>query len=245
MRKVVVRIIICIAAILIVATCFSACNKADINTREIDYSIDNSFEVLVTETDNSLIFQPKDKDYKYGIIFYVGTFIAPDSYTHISELIAAQGFLVIIPKVNLNLAYINYNDIEAAFTDYPEVSFFVGGHSQGGGAAIRRAYAERERIIGAVLYSPLCYENDTLNDLEIPVLLIEAENDLILDATMKADALSRMPEEYTHITIAGSNHMGYCDDEIFVDGAQIITKEEMQNTVVAHTLTFMKQIINA
>lgn len=209
----------------------------------IDYAKNNDFEVEVIDNDEALTFAPKDKEYKYGLIFYVGTFLSPKSYQNIANMLASQGILVVIPKIKNNLSYGNYNNTEQAFNNYPDVSFFVGGHSQGGGAAIKRAFEEQDRIMGVVLYSPLAYSTDTLIDTDMPVLFIEASNDKVLTPDMKQDTKSRVTEGATFIMIEGGNHMGYCDILFPFDGKMEISKEDMQVTVAEYTINFIKEVI--
>ncbi len=206
---------------------------------------DTIYEVITEDTDQALVYMPGGYEFGYGLIFYVGTFLPPSVYPYIAEYIASRGYVVVIPKVKYNAAYINYQEIEAAFAAYPQVRFFTGGHSQGGGAALRRAYEERERVLGAVLYSPLCYGSDTLKYTAMPVLLVEAENDRVLTETMKADARSRLPEGYSHLLVEGGNHMGYCVSGFPFDGEQVIAKAEMQSIVAESTVAFMKNIIDS
>jgi dienelactone hydrolase len=233
-----------IIVILFVVAFTSSCEIEE--DRTINYQTDNSFTVITSDTEAALIYMPEGKDPDYGIIFYVGTFLSPDVYPVISSELASQGYLVVIPKVPFNTAYLSYAEEEAAFSAYPNVQFFIGGHSQGGGAALRRAYENSDKVLGAVLYSPLCYNNDTLINTDMPVLLIEAENDNVLTEAMKEDSRSRLKEGYAHYIIEGGNHMGYSDMLFPADGEMTISKEEMQQEVAANTLQFLKEsILNA
>ena len=238
MKKISLTLILLILYLLAFS---SACDIEE--DRTIDYQADNSFTVIVSDTDTALIYMPEGKDPRYGIIFYVGTFLPPDVYPVISRALAKEGYLVVIPKVLYNTAYLSYAEEEYAFSEFPDIQFFVGGHSQGGGAAIKRAYENSDKVIGAVLYSPLCYNNDTLINTDIPVLLIEAENDNVLSEAMKEDSRSRLKAGYTHYVIAGGNHMGYSDMTFPADGIMTIEKEEMQQEVSDYTLQFLKDSI--
>ncbi len=205
--------------------------------------MENKFNVEIKDTEAALVCTPSGKKPRFGLIFYVGTFIPPNAYPFIANSLASQGYLVVIPKIKLNLTYLNYNEAESAFTDYPDVRFFVGDHSQGGGAAIRRAYEAKDRVLGVMLLSPLAYNTDTLKDTEVNVLLIEAENDKILNSEMKTDALSRLTDNTVSKTILGGNHMGYCDILLgALDGELTITKESMQSQTAIAVLSFMSDV---
>ena len=144
-----------ITAILIVALtacCLFACNDKGDSPVKVDYQSDNSYFVKTAESETALTFEPildpvysesgmtyKQVDYRFGVIFYVGTAIEPKYYEYLGNALAKQGYLVVIPKVTLNMTYAYYKAQEEAFSAYPNVKFFVAGHSQGGGAALRRA----------------------------------------------------------------------------------------------------------
>ena len=138
-------IVLIIAVLCSAAFCLFACdtpdNKSD-NTPDnqevyVDYSKDNSYEFEVTEDDDAVTYMPKGVTAKYGLLFYLGTFIAPEGYSYLAEPLAKQGYAVVISKIAL--AYFLYKQTEVAFEKYPNIEFFIGGHSQGGGAAIKRA----------------------------------------------------------------------------------------------------------
>lgn len=236
-----------LSAILIVALtacCLFACNDKDTSPAKVDYQSDNSYFVKTTESETALTFEPildpvysgsgmtyRQVDYRFGVIFYVGTAIAPKYYEYLGNALAKQGYLVVMPKVTLNMTYAYYKEQEEAFSAYPNVEFFVAGHSQGGGAALRRASENADTVAGAILLSPLCYRHklldsggnsvkdeesgvekyivDSLKGVEVATLLIEAEQDHVLTDEMKADAKTRIKDGYVHKVISPASHMSF------------------------------------
>ena len=211
-------------------------------------------------------------NYRYGVVFYVGTAIEPKYYEYLGTALAKQGYLVVMPKFKLNMAYNYYAEQEKAFSDYPNVKFFIAGHSQGGGAAIRRASENASSVAGAILLSPLAYRHkkfdengkpvkdendveiyisDNLKDVDVPTLLIEAAEDHVLTDEMKADARSRLKEGYTHKVISPGAHMSFCtadsDDVLKVfnddgDGISESDKQAQRTQTVAYVLEFVKNL---
>ena len=162
-----------------------------------------------------------------------------------------------MPKVTLNRSYAYYKTQEEAFSAYPNVKFFVAGHSQGGGAALRRASENADTVAGAILLSPLCYRHklldadgnpvkdeesgvdkyiiDNLKDVDVATLLVEAEQDHVLSDEMKADAKTRLKEGYVHKVISPAAHMSFStmdNDEIlksFNNDGDGITEAQKQS----------------
>lgn len=262
-----------LSAILIVALtacCLFACNDKGDSPAKVDYQSDNSYFVKTAESETALTFEPildpvysesgmtyKQVDYRFGVIFYVGTAIEPKYYEYLGNALAKQGYLIVMPKVTLNMTYAYYKAQEEAFSAYPNVKFFVAGHSQGGGAALRRASENADTVAGAILLSPLCYRHklldadgnpvkdeesgvdkyiiDNLKDVDVATLLVEAEQDHVLSDEMKADAKTRLKEGYVHKVISPAAHMSFStmdNDEIlksFNNDGDGITEAQKQS----------------
>lgn len=251
---------ITVISALILALClctlsFVACDKRE--TPCVDYTLDNDFYVEFSNTQDYRIFCPKiDKSQpitaKYGLIFYVGTGIDASYYDYLGTALAKQGYLTLISKNTF--AYAQYQTTESAFSMYPDVKFFVGGHSQGGGCAIRRAKENSSSLLGALLFAPIAYRHklldkdnnpvlddngieiyvkDSLVDAALPVLLLQASADRVLSDDIKADALSRLNKDRTQQhTLSPASHMSFStfDDDavlaLFNGDGDGITQQE-------------------
>lgn len=282
------KILICIIVATLLCCVLFSCNKTDSNAPyAVDYSVEQNFNVKVTDDDTALTYEPiyspkyvdgvlttyTKVDYKYGLVFYVGTAIPQDQYDYLARSLAKEGYLVVLPKFNLNMAYVEYKDVENAFVRYPNVTFFIGGHSQGGGSAIRRAQENASTVAGAILYAPLVYRhpkldsdgnqvvdengvdvyiNDSLAETNLPILLLEAHNDHVLTADMKNNAKGRLGNHYEYHLITPGSHMSFStmDDDsllsLFNNDGDGMSQEEknMQRTqTIAFTLAFMRSTI--
>jgi predicted esterase len=215
----------------------------------VDYSLENSYEVERLEDKELVSYIPKDVTPKYGLIFYIGTAIPPENYDYLGQALAKQGYVVAIPKGCGAFAYMMYTETEVAFSRYPNIEFFVGGHSQGGGAAVKRIQENLDKVKGAVLYAPLCYSTDTIKDSGKPTLLLEATKDNVLTPDMKSDAKSRLPSSREEHMLEGC-HMSFSTMDqdftlsLFNDGP--LTNEQKQaqkDETVRLTLAFMKSVV--
>ena len=225
--------------------CFIACNGNTDDREPVDYSKDNSYEIEVTEDKDAVTYMPVGAKAKYGLLFYVGTSIPPECYAYLAEPLAKQGYAVVISK--LLLAYLAYAKTEPAFQKYPNIEFFIGGHSQGGGAAVRRAQENSDSVKGVILCAPLCYGRDTIKDSAIPTLLLEATKDGVLKEGNKVAAKAKLPDTRTEYMLEGC-HMSFSSMdgdgilELFHDGPA--TEEEkisQKELTYSYVLKFMRE----
>ena len=254
-----------IAILLLAALIFTLAACTTDNTNAIDYSVDNNFEVDSFEDGENVYFAPKDVAPSYGLLFYVGTVIAPSYYEYLGNALAKQGYLTVIPKQSF--AFSQYRVKESVFEKYPDVKFFVGGHSQGGGAAVRRAQDMPTSIAGVVLFAPICfthvvynengeldgYEYYNLHGANIPTLLLVGEGDAVLNEEQKQtarDCLDSNSLEY-HVITPGT-HMSFStmdnDDAIgmmeAVNLSVTLEQREAQRTyTLQYTLAFLKSVV--
>ena len=92
-------------------------------------------QVTVT-IDDFITFQPANVEPTIGFIFYPGGRVDYRSYAAPLHEIAAQGYLVILVPVRLNLAFFDINAAQAPIDAHPEIEYWVvGGHSLGGVAS--------------------------------------------------------------------------------------------------------------
>lgn len=251
MKKIfsVVSIVLLLSLLCVSAVACKEQENEEEGVNYVDYSLENSYEVERLEDKELVSYLPKDVTPKYGLIFYVGTAISPEYYDYLGQALARAGYVVAIPKGCKGFAYMMYTETEVAFSRYPNIEFFVGGHSQGGGAAVKRVQENLEKVKGAVLYAPLCYSTDTIKDSGKPTLLLEATKDNVLTQDMKSDAKSRLPSSREEHMLEGC-HMSFSTMDkdftlsLFNDGP--LTNEQKQaqkDETVKLTLAFMKSVV--
>lgn len=259
-----IKILICLIIMTLLCGSLFACDKKD-TPISVDYSADQNFNVQIIDDDYALTFKPilnptyvdgklsayTEVDHKYGLIFYVGEGISPDRYSYLARGLAKQGYLVVIPKSENNLSYTNYTTTEKAFNAYSDVKFFIGGHSQGGGTAIRRSYETADCILGTILLSPIgqrhalvdengnpvadengvnIYISDSISGTTLPILLLNGENDKIRTEQTKADILTRLGQNLTQYSIKGGTHVGFCTDSSSIGGISDIIDDRTEMT---------------
>ncbi len=260
MKKIFITTLLLAIILTFALVSFVGCNKIV----EVNYALDNNFDVKIIDSEEYLIFEPTGENgvaYKYGLIFYLGTTIGAEKYSYLGEALAKQGYLAVFYREKF--AWAKYKDHEEAFDMYPSVQFFIGGHSQGGGAAVRRTMECKDSVIGAVLFDPLClpgrhplldengvqvkdengvgiYVVETLIDVQLPVLLLEAYNDTFwINPTFKQDALNRMNEDYLVYDKIEGDHLGFAHFEENDTDEKIAQREYAKIA----TLAFMQSVV--
>ncbi|MGB1254115.1 MAG: alpha/beta hydrolase, partial [Candidatus Promineifilaceae bacterium] len=93
----------------------------------------------VVREDGLLVFRPNSPT-TAALIYYPGGLVEPEAYAVTAQGIADAGYLVILPKMPLNLAVTDANRAESIVAAFPEIeSWVIGGHSLGGSMAAEYA----------------------------------------------------------------------------------------------------------
>ncbi len=260
MKKRLALLLICIFVLL--ALSLYACDKP---LPKVDYALDNDFSVNIEDGEDALVFSPIGVTPTIGLLFYVGTFIDASNYEYLGKALAKQGYLAVFPKVMF--AFFQYDDYEPAYNRFKGVRFFLGGHSQGGGAAIRRAQENSDVTDGLILLAPLCYKynNSVFNgggdpdnidfynvaELALPSLILHAADDRVLSDGQKSAVFECVNAEYCekHVITPGA-HMSFstADSDAALkmfnndgDGISEQEKQAQRETTVKLVLAFMKR----
>ena len=111
---------------------------------EVDASIS-------VDTEPWLVFKPQSTEPTAGFTFYPGGRVQPEAYAPAARKFAEMGYLVVIPRMPLNLAFFDAEVANQIMASYPEVGcWVVGGHSLGGAMAARFAHRHPESVDGLV-----------------------------------------------------------------------------------------------
>lgn len=249
-------LIICLSALILLLSLVGvvACNEEQ-EEEYIDYGKNNSYSVNVIDDDDAVSFEPNTSaDKKYGLIFYVAAYVSPARYEYLGKSLAAQGYVVVIPKSSGNIPLQSYKKDDVAFSKYPDTKFFVAGHSnEGAGACVRRC--NDSNVLGAILITPILATtpvvdsdsnpvldnvnqqlnkvNETLLNFSKPILLVEGAKDSIRTQQQIEDAKSALAQGYQYKRIENANHISFCemgvDDELTVLEA-LYANDLVQNT---------------
>lgn len=217
--------------------------KYESNADYVNFSA-NAYDVETIIDDDSKIYQPK-ANVEWAFIFYLGTSMSLDNYDDILKSIASHGIAVIVP--DNKFADLTYKAQESAYKKYGEINYIIGGHSQGGGAAVRRASENMQSTKACILMSPMISNDASLKDTQLPVLFFEAQNDGILNDKHKQTIKSRMNGLCEYVLLEGANHMCYGEAEagLLGDGKNEREKSQIQAQVVDKCIEFIDGVINA
>ena len=196
---------------------------------------------ITVRLDEYVVFQPARKNISTGFVFYPGGRVDYRSYAAPLRRIAAEGYLVILLPVRLNLAYLDVNAAERAIAAFPEIRHWVvGGHSLGGTAA--SAYAGRHDGLDGVVFWASYPAGDTLRNTELQILSIYGTLDMGGMNSFEASR-SNLPAATKFVVIEGGNHAQFGDYGVQPgDHEAAISRLEQQKQVVEATVKFLKEI---
>jgi hypothetical protein len=193
------------------------------------------------ETKPWLIFRPVAEEPIVGLILYPGGRVDPRAYAPAARAIAAEGYLVVIVPMPLNLAFFGPNRAAEVMDTFPEVErWAIGGHSLGGAMAARFIQRHPWAVHGLVLWASYPSASDDLSARELAVISIYGTRDGL--ATEEEIAASRplLPAETRWVAIVGGNHaqFGWYGPQSG-DHPATISRQAQQQEVVAATLTLL------
>ena len=163
---------------------------------------------LVTVTHEPwLTFIPAESELKTGFIFYPGGRIDPRGYASLMHAIASEGYLVVVPKMPINMAVFNPNIADEIIDHHPEINHWViAGHSVGGVMAAQYSYENREHIEGLMIWASYPAGNSDLSDADIPVVSIYGSLDPKVNDSSVVERKVLLPEDTQYVRIQGGGH---------------------------------------
>ena len=168
---------------------------------------DANLEVTVEDW---LVFSPRSRKPKLGLMFYPGAHCDVRGYAPALRAIAERGYLVIAVRMPLYLAFLapeRANDVMAAYSDVDQ--WVIAGHSLGGAMAARYVYRHPDAIQGLIIWDS--YPADSLLQYDKPVWLIHRSGEDDKPPAMYAEGLKRFPAQTQYVPIRGGNHMNFGD----------------------------------
>ncbi len=196
-------------------------------------------QVKVT-TDRWIVFEPRDSSPGTGFIFYPGGRVDPRSYAPMARDIAAEGFLVIIVPMRLNLAFFSPDRASDVMRSYPEINTWaVGGHSLGGAMAAR--FVHKNQADGLIMWA--AYPADDMSGDSVPALLLYGTRDGVTEPDDLYGRKNEMPSNTTWVPIEGGNHaqFGWYGSQSG-DNDATITRLEQQELIVTNTVEFLRSL---
>jgi pimeloyl-ACP methyl ester carboxylesterase len=192
---------------------------------------------VVVSTQSWLVFRPRDLEPLTGLVLYPGGRVDPRSYAPAARDIAAEGHLVVIVPMPLNLAFFAPGRATAVIDAFPDVKHWaIGGHSLGGAMAARFAYQQPSAIEGLVLWAAYPAEGNTPAEHQRAVVSIYGTLDGLATPVEIDASRPLLPSDTGWVAIEGGNHaqFGWYGTQAG-DNAATISREAQQQMVVSGT----------
>ena len=200
-----------------------------------------SDSTVTVETGKWLVFTPLESQPATGFIIYPGGRVDYRAYAPAASKIAAQGYLVVIVPMPLNLAVFDPSAAAEVIAAFPQIqNWVVGGHSLGGSMAANFVHSHPGTIKGLVLWASYPSVSDNLSSSGIKALSVSGTLDG-LSTPAKIDASrALLPAGTTFILIQGGDHaqFGWYGPQTG-DNPAAISREVQQSQIVQATLDFL------
>jgi pimeloyl-ACP methyl ester carboxylesterase len=213
---------------------------------EARQALQSDAQVQVT-TDPWYIFQPVNEQPTTGFIFYPGGRVDARAYAPEARAIAAEGYLVVIVPMPLNLAVIAPDRAARVIEAYPDVArWVVGGHSLGGSMAASFAHDYPNLVEGLVLWASYPANwHDLSARTDLRVASIYGTLDGLTMVEQIEDSAALLPSDTVFVPVAGGNHaqFGWYGPQAG-DLEATISHEAQSAQVVAATLALLEAAAN-
>jgi len=191
-----------------------------------------------------LVFSPTSLKASIGFIIYPGGRVDFRSYAPLAHALASEGYLVVIPKMPLNLAVFGANIADDVIKYYPQISAWaIGGHSLGGSMACQFAYEKPSKVEGIVLMAGYPPSGLNLSSSNLFVTTIHGSNDGLVSDAQIFDSLKLLPPSTVRVEISGGNHafFGWYGDQAG-DNVANISREFQQNQTATAVLQLLEKL---
>lgn len=209
---------------------------------EATASLASTSEVAFTDAGDRLEWAPADGSYDTGLVLYPGGKVPAAAYGPAAQMIASEGYLVVVPQMPFNLAVFNIDAAPAAIAAHPEVATWaVGGHSLGGAMAAQYVASHPGAIDGLALWA--AYPATDLSSAPVTSLTIYGTLDAGAERMAGAEARANLPPDASFVAIDGGNHeqMGWYTGQPN-DPPATIDRADQQRQVVEATVTMLASL---
>jgi dienelactone hydrolase len=191
-----------------------------------------------------LIFRPTGGEPQTGLIFYPGGRVDPRGYAPLLREIAAQGYLVVVPSMPLNMAAFDINAADEIIPAFPEVErWAIGGHSVGGTMAAQYASRNPETISGLVIWASFPADSADLSEADLPAVTIFGTLDPRANPASVAERADLLPLTTVYTAIEGGDHHQF--GSYLIDPEEdlaAISREAQQAQIVQATLDLLGEV---
>ena len=163
-----------------------------------------SDSTVMVETGKWLVFTPLTSQPTTGFIIYPGGRVDYRAYAPAAHQIAAQGYLVVIVPMPLNLAVFNPAAAADVIAAFPEIQHWaVGGHSLGGSMAANFVHSHPGTVQGLVLWASYPAGSDDLSSSGVKVLSISGTLDGLSTPAKIEASRELLPADTIFVSIEG------------------------------------------
>jgi pimeloyl-ACP methyl ester carboxylesterase len=194
---------------------------------------------------NWLVFKPRQREVRAGLLFHPGGYVDPESYARIISAVAEQGIFCVILCNRHRTPIADRFAADRVMAAYPDIKqWFIGGHSQGGAVSTlyTRDRPDEKRQIGLIYLGCYVLDRHSLSDRALPTLNIWGSNDGHADKFEPNE--KNLPQPAHCIKIEGGNHRQFAHYGLhFGDGEATISREEQQTLAIAAISEFINKVL--
>ena len=206
-------------------------------------ALQSDAQVTVTSA-QWLVFTPAKSQPTIGFIIYPGGRVDYRAYAPAAHQIAAQGYLVVIVRMPLNLAVFGVNAAQDVQAAYPQIRHWaIGGHSLGGAMAATFARTHPGAVQGLALWAAYPASSDDLSNSGLHVVSIFGSQDGLATGEKIDASRPLLPADTTWVQISGGDHaqFGWYGDQAG-DNPASISRSDQQAQVVTATLGMLESL---
>lgn len=202
--------------------------------------------VAVTE-DDWIIFQPQNHSPNKGFIFYPGGECDERGYAELMAAIAAQGYLVVLVPMPLQLAVLSPNKAEDIIAAFPDIqTWAIGGHSLGGAMAARFVYNHPDAVDGLLFWDAYPPKTDDISEREFPVRLIHRSGESGEPPDYYAQYIPLLPPDMEYRALRGANHINFGRflpaDRFRQEGPPTMDIDTQHALIVQYSVEFLEKL---
>ncbi len=196
------------------------------------------------ETGQWIVFRPVMTEPTMGFIVYPGGRVDSRAYAPAARAIAAQGYLVVITPMPLNLAIFGVEKASDVIKVFPSIKrWAIGGHSLGGSMAASYINRHPQAIQGLVLWASYPADSDNLSSRSLAVTSIYGTRDGLATGDKIEKSRALLPSSTMWVKIEGGNHAQFGWYGLQAgDNQATLSRAAQQQQTVAATFELLRRV---
>ena len=174
-------------------------------------ALQSSTRVQVTQSPEGwYVFAPVSSTPRTGFIFYPGGECDERGYAELLHAISAEGFLIVLVPMPLQLAVFAPNSADDVIEAFPAIAHWaIGGHSLGGAMAARYVYKHPDAVDGLLFWDAYPPESDDLSGYAGSVRLIHRSDASGAPPDYYARYRPLLPADMEYRALPGGIHINF------------------------------------